>query len=251
MLRIIVGSVVIASFLAIAIAKDRDTSAAGAAAGRDQQNSDRQNSSANQAADAAQPAGDREEAAQDPTQAFIKDACNDNLFEIQAGQIAVQKAQDDQIKQFAQMLIKDHTQANQQLKQIAQSANVQLEEKLDAVHQAKLQKMQKCPASEFTRKYVFDQAAGHTNDVLEFQYQSQNAQNPQVKQFATQILPKLQQHLKHANDLAMQQVGGATGGEARPAGARIEGNRSDRGGASDRTGTSGAAGSTDRDSNRK
>lgn len=235
MLRTIVASLAVVSACTFAAAKDRDTSGTSPAASQDQ-------------AVAAQPAADREDAApKDPTQAFLQDVCIDNLFEIQAGQIAVQKAQDDQVKQFAEMLIKDHTQANQKLKQIAQSANVQLEEKLDPIHQMKLQKMQKCPASEFTRKFVFEQTAGHTKDVLEFQYQSQNAQNPQVKQFATQILPKLQQHLKHANDLAMQQVGGALGGDARPAGSRIEGNRSDQG-ASDRTG---AAGASDRNSNRK
>jgi len=160
-------------------------------------------------ADDAQTAGARDQAMQDPTKMFVMDTYSENLLEVQLGQLAAQKAQDDQVKQFARMMVQDHTKANQQLKQVAQSANIQISEQLDPVHQAKLQKMQKLPASEFGRKYVNSQAAAHMMTVLEFQYQSQNAQNDQVKQFATQMLPDLQKHLQHATKLAGQMAGGA------------------------------------------
>jgi len=157
---------------------------------------------------------------QDPTQMFIMDMYSHNLYEIQLGQLAQKQAQDPQIKQFAQMLIQDHTQANQQLKQLAQSAQVQVREQLDPVHQAKLQKKQQLPQTEFSRKFINDQVAGHMVAVLELTYQSKNAQNDQVKQFATKMLPKMEQHLNHATKLATQQAGGGGGsGEAQPASA--------------------------------
>jgi len=196
---------------------------------------------ANAAEDRAQAAADREEGQQDPAQMFIKDAYIHNLFEIQLAQLASQRAQDDQIKQFARMMVEDHTKANQQLKQIAQSASVQAEERLDAVHQAKLQKAQKWPASEFGRKYIFSQVGGHTMNVLEFRYQSQNAQNEQVKQYASQTLPKLEQHLQQANKIATQQAGGEAGTAAGRFPADTSGQRSQ-----DRQGTSGTSSRDDR-----
>jgi putative membrane protein len=171
-------------------------------------------------ADAAQLAAAREDEAamQDPTQWFIKEAYNANLFEIQAGQLAAQRVQDDKIKQFARMMVEDHTKANQQLKQLAQSSQFQVREQLDPIHQMKLQKMQKIPASEFGRKYVNGQVAGHWMSVLEYRYQAKNAQNAQVKQYASQTLPNLEKHLQHVQQLAEQQAGGA--GEARTASER-------------------------------
>jgi len=161
---------------------------------------------------------------QAPTQMFIKDMYSHNLYEIQVSQLAQKHAQDDEIKELAQMLIKDHQQANQQLKQIAQSAQVQVQEQLDPVHQAKLQKFQQLPQTEFGRKYANDQVAGHMVAVLELTYQSKKAQNEQVKQFATKMLPKMQQHLKMATQIATTQAGGAGGsGEAQPASERQQG----------------------------
>jgi putative membrane protein len=152
-----------------------------------------------------------EQGEQDPTRAFIKEAYSSNLFEVQLGELAAQRAQDDQVKQFARSMVADHTKANEELKRLGQSGDKQTSERLDAVHQAKLQKMQRLPASEFDRKYIFSQVAGHTMNVLEFRYQSQNAQDQQVKQYATQTLPKLEQHLQHANKIAKQQGGGEAG----------------------------------------
>jgi putative membrane protein len=180
-------------------------------------------SSATATEDQAQPAAGRQAGEQDPTKMFIKDMYSQNLYEIQLAQLAQKQAQDPEAKRLAQMIIEDHTKANQQLKQIAQSAQVQVEERLDPVHQAKLQKHQQCPPSEFSRKFANDQVAGHTIAILELTYQVNKGQNEQVKQFATQQLPKMEQHLKHATEMAMAQAGG---GQARQASERQPGDAS-------------------------
>jgi len=228
--------------------QDQAASSAAAQASQQQQSdASAQQSSQTDAAAAgeAQLAGARDQAdqaMQDPTKMFVMETYNMNLFEIQAGQLAAQRAQDDQVKQFARTMVQDHTKANQQLKQVAQSANVQISEQLDPVHQAKLQKLQKLPASEFGRKYINSQVAGHMMSVLEFQHQSQQGKNDQVKQFATQMLPDLQKHLQHATQLAGQMAGGA--GQARTASERQSDDAAATSGdtSSGATGTSGAAG---------
>ena len=233
-----------------------DRAQSGAAAGQDQSSSsaaagaqsDKASDTAAKgagASDAAAPAQDQAQAAagreaggeQDPTKAFVKDLYSANQFEVQLGQLAAQKAQDDQIKQFARMMVQDHQKANQQLKQIAQSAQVQVQDQLDPVHQAKLQKFQQIPASQWDRKYINSQAAAHMMSVLELRYESQNAQDPAVKQFAAQQLPGMEKHLKMATDIATKQAGG----EARTAGERESGTGRDAAGETG-TGTSGERG---------
>jgi putative membrane protein len=210
-------------------AKDQAASQDAAAAQQDQAGASQDAAAAQDPSaagqDQAQTAAGRQGQQQDPTQLFVKHEYSHNLYEIQLGQWIQKNAQDDQIKQLAQMLVKDHTQANQQLKQVAQSAGVQLEERLDPVHQAKLQKFQQLPQSEVARKFANDQVAGHMMGVLEFTYQSKNAKDPQVKQYATKALPKMQQHLDHVTQIATQLAGGSAGGEAQPASARQPGQR--------------------------
>jgi len=209
--------------------QDQAQSEAAAAAAAQDQAGASQDAAAAGDAEAQAAAGKQSGQKQDPTQMFIKDMYSHNLYEVQLSQLAQKHAQDDQIKQLAQMLIKDHQQANQQLKQLAQSAQVQVQEQLDPVHQAKLQKFQQLPQTEFSRKYANDQVAGHMVAVLELTYQSKQAQNEQVKQFATKMLPKMQQHLKMATQIATTQAGGAgASGEAQPASERQQGEQQEQ-----------------------
>jgi putative membrane protein len=54
-------------------------------------------------------------------QQFVQQAALSGLKEVRLGQIAVQKAQDSQVRQFAQQMIQDHSEANRKLTQIAQT----------------------------------------------------------------------------------------------------------------------------------
>jgi putative membrane protein len=170
---------------------------------------------------------------ENPDQMFIKDAISDNLLEVQLGQIAQDKATDADVKQFAAQLVKDHTQSLQKLRQLAKSSNIETQDQLKPVHQAKLQEMQKLPADAFTRKYVVGQYGHHVMDVLEFSWQAQNAQNASIKQFASDTLPILRRHQEHAQQIAMTIVGAAGTDAARPAGARVPKTGAGKTGASD------------------
>jgi putative membrane protein len=188
---------------------------------------------------AAQPAAGQEardrtspdQADQNMDQHFAREAAQGNLFEIQAGQLAQERAQNQDVKQFAQKLVQDHQQANQKLQQIAQSKGIDLPKELDESHQAMLQKMQKLQGKHFEKHFVYGQVAGHVMNVLIFRDASQELQDNDLKQFAAQTLPKLQQHLQMAERLAGWN-------EAMPASATEHGTGTHSGSTSgDRTGT--------------
>src|SRR6478736_3397594 len=73
-----------------------------------------------------------------PDQKFISCAARNNMFEIQAGKLVAGKVENDRVKKIAQMMVDNHTKANDQLKQAAEKSNLELPAKLLTWQQAKL-----------------------------------------------------------------------------------------------------------------
>ena len=84
-------------------------------------------------------------------QRFVEKASIANMAEIQLGQLAVERAQDPQVKQFAQTMIDDHTKAQEQLKTVASSQNIPVPSALDGKHQKLHDKLAKLQGAEFDR----------------------------------------------------------------------------------------------------
>jgi len=163
----------------------------------------------------AQPAGERVpgERDQNKDQKFIREATSCNMLEIQLAQLAQERIQNEQIKRIAKKVQDDHAQANEQLAQIAQSKKWEVPKQLNEMEQSMLSFAQKQQGKDFEKCYVYSQLAGHIVNVLKFRDASQELQDPQLKQFATETLPKLQAHLQE-----FQKLANWPGNEARPAG---------------------------------
>jgi putative membrane protein len=175
-------------------------------------------------------------------QTFLKHAIDGNMFEIKASEAAQQQAQDDQVKKFAQQMVQDHQQALDQLKQIAQSKGVQAPSDLSQPHQEELQAMQSLQGKDFDQSYISAMKAAHAKDVSKFTDKAAVSKDQDIKQFCAQIVPKLREHRQMVMQVA-EAVGlpaGGGRGEARQAGARMEGEGSarDHAGDHDRSGSS-------------
>ena len=135
---------------------------------------------------------------------FLKDAAIGAMVEVELGKIAVQKASSDAVKQFAQKMVDDHTKANEELRQIAITTNINVPDALDSKHQSRVDKLSKLSGTEFDRAYIKDQLKDHQQDVKEFQNEAENGNREAVKNFASKTLPMLQEHLNMAKDLNKQ-----------------------------------------------
>jgi predicted outer membrane protein len=129
---------------------------------------------------------------------FLNKAAMDNMQEIQAGKMAQQKSTNDQVRQLGQDLENDHTTAQDQLKTLAQKYNYNIPQKLDPAHQQSLDKLSGLSGNQFDREFVAAQVRDHQKAVKEFQDMSQRAQNPDVRQYASDNLTVLQKHLNEA-----------------------------------------------------
>jgi putative membrane protein len=154
--------------------------------------------------DAAQPHGTQGEHARkpmDPDHKFVYDTYANGLAEIQLGQLAGQKAASNEVKQFGQRLVTDHSKGNDELKSIASSKSVMLPTAVDAKHKATFDRLSNMSGPGFDRAYMQEMVAAHRNAVKSFQDKSANAKDPEVKAFAAKTLPTLEAHLKQAQSV--------------------------------------------------
>ncbi len=133
---------------------------------------------------------------------FIRKAGEGGLAEVELGKLAAEKGQSQDVKKFGQRMIDDHSKANDQLKQLAESKGVTLPAKLDAKDQATKDRLEKLSGEQFDRAYMNDMVKDHSKDVAEFKKESTTAKDPEVKSFASQTLPTLEDHLKEARSIA-------------------------------------------------
>jgi putative membrane protein len=137
------------------------------------------------------------------TEQFVMKAASANQFEIESSQLALQKSNNDQIKQFAHRMIEDHTKIGDQMKEALQKANIQAPPpQLDPMDEAQLKKLKNLSGAAFDRTYVADQRKGHIQTVRLLEGYSKLGDNQVVKQMAEQTLPIVKEHLKFAEALS-------------------------------------------------
>jgi putative membrane protein len=141
------------------------------------------------------------------------EAAAGGLAEVQLGRLASQKALRSEVKEFAQMMVTDHTRANDQLMKMAQSKGVTTPPSLKPDHKAAQDHLSKLSGEAFDRAYIQHMVKDHQKDVALFRKQSTGASDAEVKQFASATLPTLQKHLARAQEI--EEIVGATSGSTR------------------------------------
>ncbi|HLG49624.1 MAG TPA: DUF4142 domain-containing protein [Reyranella sp.] len=137
------------------------------------------------------------------TQDFVTLAAQSDMLEIDSSKLALQKSDNAKTKTFAQKMIDDHTATSTELKGLLSSGKVGISAPttLDKTHQAKLDKLTKLQGKDFTKQYDDMQVSAHKDAVSLFERYSKDGDNPELKAFAGKTLPKLQEHLKMAQEL--------------------------------------------------
>lgn len=134
---------------------------------------------------------------------FIAHAASAGMMEVQAGKLAQERGQSAAVKQFGQMLEQDHTQANNELIQLATSKGVDVPRQMDKEHQAKLDKLRKAKADEFDRMFIEQVGrTDHKKDIADFERTVRESNDADVRGFAEKTLPVLKKHHEQAQQLA-------------------------------------------------
>ncbi len=133
--------------------------------------------------------------------AFMIQAAQGNIAEIELSQLAVRRAASNDVKQYARQMIQDHRLANNQLSQLAQQKGVTLPRETDAQHQALRVQLQQMSGRSFDQAYMTAMVEDHERTVALFQNQATQGRDPDLKAFAARMLPRLQQHRTMARSM--------------------------------------------------
>lgn len=131
---------------------------------------------------------------------FAVDAYRANTEEINLAQLAAQKASDPAVQQFAQRMIQDHTKANQQLSQIVSQKGATMPTTPTSGQERETDRLAKLSGADFDKAYMDYMVKEHKKDVKEFQKEADKAKDPDIKAFAANTVPILQEHLQMAEN---------------------------------------------------
>jgi putative membrane protein len=131
---------------------------------------------------------------------FLTKAAQGGMMEVEVGRLAQEKGSTNEIKEYGRKLEQDHTKANEQLKQLAESKNVPVPSDMGA-EKAAVDKLRGLSGEQFDKAFLKMAVRDHKKDVNEFQKESTRSMDSDVKNFASTTLPTLQEHLRQAEQL--------------------------------------------------
>lgn len=133
---------------------------------------------------------------------FISQAAQSNNAEIQTSQLALQRATSNEVKQYAQQMIDEHTAANQQLAQIARQYRVTLPTTPPPTEAAVAQRLAQLSGIAFDRAYLEAQVNAHQKTATMFQSALPQLTEEPVRNYASALLPRVTGHLEMASTMS-------------------------------------------------
>ena len=126
---------------------------------------------------------------------FVEDAAVGGMSEVELGKMASTKAASADVKNFGQMMVTDHTKANDELKALATKKGWTLPAAVDSSHKSTADDLRNRVGADFDKAYVEEMVDDHETDVKAFEDKAKNATDPDLKAFAEKTLPTLRKHL--------------------------------------------------------
>jgi putative membrane protein len=128
---------------------------------------------------------------------FVEKAAKSGMEEVDISRIAAERTSNSSVKSFAQMMVSDHSAANEKLTSLATGKAI----KLPAQDTSVSGKWAKRDSKDFDQEYVDKMVSDHKEAVDLFQKEADKGTDPELQAFARDTLPKLQHHLEMAMDL--------------------------------------------------
>jgi putative membrane protein len=125
---------------------------------------------------------------------FLQQAYSINQGEVKLGEVAKRKGTTDEVKNYGQLMVSDHTLALKELHQFADKANAKVPSQLLPEQQRAYDQMSKLSGAEFDKAYIDHMVTGHEVAIGAFSKEAQFGKNPVLKDYAQKTLPMLQSH---------------------------------------------------------
>ena len=160
-------------------------------------------------------------------QKMLEELAQANMAEVKTGELALQKSQNPQVKEFAQKMIDDHGNAMKDIQKLAEAKGVTLPTEVDTKHKAMSTALEKLSAERFDKTYMSQGGvADHKKTHKLLQDIQTKAKDTDLKALAAKLQPTVDQHLKTAQSMKDSKAdakGGTSAGSSGSAGSSASG----------------------------
>jgi len=133
---------------------------------------------------------------------FLVKVATCNNAEIEIGKLADKRANSDQVKDFATMLVKDHKAAYDKLGDLLKNRKIGVAAGLEKETRDDIKRLGKLEGTEFDQAFLQHMIREHKKAISIFENQAKNGQEADIRDYAKELLPGLRSHLKKAEELA-------------------------------------------------
>ena len=150
---------------------------------------------------------------------FVEETLSAGMAEVELGRMAQERATDAEVKQFAEMMVRDHTQAGDSLEQVAQQHSIQAQAELQERHRDLIDRLSNLKGADFDREYMDAMVQGHEDMVDHLQTRasedrfgenkgtvrpeaSDNPVEASLNQWGANALPTTRRHLEEARRIS-------------------------------------------------
>ncbi|MGG7647113.1 putative membrane protein [Pseudomonas frederiksbergensis] len=137
---------------------------------------------------------------------FVDKAAAGGIAEVETSRLALEKSSSADIKAFANMMITDHSKANDELAALAKKHDIEVPDSTTIVKQAK-EKILDLRDESFDAAYANNQVKAHEDTIELFKKEANTVTDDKtkgatdLKGFAQKMLPALEKHLQMAKKL--------------------------------------------------
>lgn len=137
-------------------------------------------------------------------QTFAMKAATGGMMEVKLGRLAMEQAQNEDVRRFAKRMVDDHSRANEKLRDLLRDRQpaVSLPRDMTQEHREVWDKLKGLRGEEFDRAYMKQMVKDHEEDLPMFEREAKNGQDDTLRSFASKTLPTLREHLEMARDIA-------------------------------------------------
>lgn len=130
-------------------------------------------------------------------QEFVTKAASGGMFEVESSKLALQHSQSKAVKDFAQMMIDDHTKANDELKTLAGAQGLTVPAKMMGGPADHMKAVEDAKGNAFDPTYIQHQKVAHAETIQLFEAEAAG-KDAELAAFARKTLPVLKMHAEHA-----------------------------------------------------
>lgn len=133
---------------------------------------------------------------------FLRKAAEGGIADVKFGQLAAQKGDSEEVKDFGQKMVDDHTALNKDIEPIADSMGVKLPTHLNKTDQAEYDKLNGLSGSDFDTEYLTTMVKDHHKDLREFRLEAANTQDQTLKDAVVKGQKVIHEHMVIVDKLA-------------------------------------------------